>query len=104
MTNQSKKARWVDKLLYLMLVALLVVSGTFGITAARFFSSIKGEVTATTANPAIQLDYINMKGTEYLGDKSNYQVDEDIEVIEVQKGDILSEDDIIRYEDMYSRA
>ncbi len=82
MTNQSKKARWVDKLLYLMLVALLVVSGTFGITAARFFSSIKGELTATTANPAIQLDYINMKGTEYLGDKSNYEVDEDIEVID----------------------
>lgn len=30
--------------------------------------------------------------------------DEDIEIIEVQKGDILSEDDIIRYEDMYGRA
>lgn len=29
---------------------------------------------------------------------------EDVEVIEVQKGDILSEDDIIRYEDMYGRA
>jgi mannose-1-phosphate guanylyltransferase/mannose-6-phosphate isomerase len=29
---------------------------------------------------------------------------EDIEVIEVQKGDILSEDDIIRYEDIYGRA
>jgi mannose-1-phosphate guanylyltransferase/mannose-6-phosphate isomerase len=30
--------------------------------------------------------------------------DEDIEIIEVQKGDILSEDDIIRYEDMYGRV
>lgn len=30
--------------------------------------------------------------------------DEDIEIIEVQKGDILSEDDIIRYEDIYGRA
>ncbi len=30
--------------------------------------------------------------------------EEDIEIIEVQKGDILSEDDIIRYEDMYGRA
>ena len=30
--------------------------------------------------------------------------DEDLEIIEVQKGDILSEDDIIRYEDMYGRA
>ena len=29
---------------------------------------------------------------------------EDVEVIEVQKGDVLSEDDIIRYEDMYGRA
>lgn len=29
---------------------------------------------------------------------------EDLEIIEVQKGDILSEDDIIRYEDMYGRA
>lgn len=30
--------------------------------------------------------------------------DEDIEIIEVQKGEILSEDDIIRYEDMYGRV
>ncbi len=30
--------------------------------------------------------------------------DDDVEVIEVQKGDLLSEDDIIRYEDMYGRA
>ncbi|MFI3300575.1 MAG: mannose-1-phosphate guanylyltransferase/mannose-6-phosphate isomerase [Candidatus Gastranaerophilales bacterium] len=30
--------------------------------------------------------------------------DEDIEIIEVQKGDILIEDDIIRYEDMYGRV
>lgn len=30
--------------------------------------------------------------------------EDDIEIIEVQKGDILSEDDIIRYEDMYGRA
>ena len=30
--------------------------------------------------------------------------DEDIEIIEVQKGDVLSEDDIIRYEDMYGRV
>lgn len=29
--------------------------------------------------------------------------EEDLEIIEVQKGDILSEDDIIRYEDMYGR-
>ena len=30
--------------------------------------------------------------------------DEDLEIIEVQKGDILSEDDIIRYEDIYGRV
>lgn len=30
--------------------------------------------------------------------------EEDLKIIEVQKGDILSEDDIIRYEDMYGRA
>ena len=30
--------------------------------------------------------------------------EEDLEIIEVQKGDILSEDDIIRYEDIYGRA
>lgn len=30
--------------------------------------------------------------------------DTDLEIIEVQKGDILSEDDIIRYEDMYGRV
>lgn len=30
--------------------------------------------------------------------------EDDLEIIEVQKGDILSEDDIIRYEDMYGRA
>lgn len=30
--------------------------------------------------------------------------EEDIEIIEVQKGDILSEDDIVRYEDMYGRV
>lgn len=30
--------------------------------------------------------------------------EEDVEVIEVQKGDILLEDDIIRYEDMYGRV
>lgn len=29
---------------------------------------------------------------------------EDLEIIEIQKGDILSEDDIIRYEDMYGRV
>ena len=29
---------------------------------------------------------------------------EDVEVIEVQKGDVLSEDDIVRYEDMYGRV
>jgi len=29
---------------------------------------------------------------------------DDLEIIEVQKGDILSEDDIIRYEDMYGRV
>ena len=29
---------------------------------------------------------------------------EDLKIIEVQKGDILSEDDIIRYEDIYGRA
>ena len=29
---------------------------------------------------------------------------EDVEVIEVQKGDVLSEDDIIRYEDIYGRV
>ena len=30
--------------------------------------------------------------------------EEDLEIIEVQKGDILSEDDIIRYQDIYGRA
>lgn len=30
--------------------------------------------------------------------------DDELEIIEIQKGDILSEDDIIRYEDMYGRA
>ena len=30
--------------------------------------------------------------------------EEDLEIIEVQKGDILSEDDIFRYEDMYGRV
>lgn len=30
--------------------------------------------------------------------------DEDLEIIEVQKGDILLEDDIVRYEDMYGRV
>ena len=30
--------------------------------------------------------------------------EEDIEIIEIQKGDILSEDDIVRYEDMYGRV
>lgn len=30
--------------------------------------------------------------------------EDDLEIIEVQKGDILSEDDIIRYEDMYGRC
>jgi mannose-1-phosphate guanylyltransferase/mannose-6-phosphate isomerase len=30
--------------------------------------------------------------------------DEDLEIIEVQKGDILSEDDIVRYEDIYGRV
>lgn len=30
--------------------------------------------------------------------------EEDLEIIEIQKGDILSEDDIIRYEDMYGRV
>jgi mannose-1-phosphate guanylyltransferase/mannose-6-phosphate isomerase len=30
--------------------------------------------------------------------------EEELEIIEVQKGDILSEDDIIRYEDMYGRV
>ena len=29
---------------------------------------------------------------------------EDLEIIEVQKGDVLDEDDIIRYEDMYGRV
>ena len=30
--------------------------------------------------------------------------EEDLEIIEVQKGDILSEDDIVRYEDIYGRV
>ena len=30
--------------------------------------------------------------------------DQDLEIIEIQKGDILSEDDIIRYEDIYGRV
>lgn len=30
--------------------------------------------------------------------------DKELKIIEVQKGDYLSEDDIIRYEDMYGRA
>lgn len=30
--------------------------------------------------------------------------EEDLEIIEIQKGDILSEDDIIRYEDIYGRV
>lgn len=30
--------------------------------------------------------------------------DTDLEILEVQKGDILSEDDIIRYEDIYGRV
>ncbi len=30
--------------------------------------------------------------------------DMDLEVIEVQRGELLSEDDIIRYEDIYGRA
>lgn len=30
--------------------------------------------------------------------------EQDLEIIEIQKGDILSEDDIIRYEDMYGRV
>ena len=30
--------------------------------------------------------------------------DQDLEVVEIQKGDILSEDDIIRYEDIYGRV
>ena len=30
--------------------------------------------------------------------------DNHLEIIEVQKGEILSEDDIIRYEDMYGRV
>lgn len=30
--------------------------------------------------------------------------EEDLEIIEIQKGDILSEDDIVRYEDMYGRV
>ena len=30
--------------------------------------------------------------------------DEAVEVIEVQKGDLLIEEDIIRYEDIYGRA
>ena len=29
---------------------------------------------------------------------------EDLEIIEVQKGDVLDEDDIIRYEDIYGRV
>ena len=31
-------------------------------------------------------------------------IDEDLEIIEVQKGSPLIEEDIVRYEDMYGRA
>ena len=33
-----------------------------------------------------------------------YYDDEDLEIIEVQLGELLIEDDIIRYEDMYGRV
>ena len=41
-----------------------------------------------------------------LGSKHSLQNphDDELKIIEVQKGDYISEDDIIRYEDCYGRA
>ena len=41
-----------------------------------------------------------------IGEKHSLQnlSDDDVEIIELQQGSILLEEDIIRYEDMYGRA
>lgn len=59
---------------------------------------VKGEETLTLkVGQAVDLA---------IGEKHSLQnhTDNDVEIIELQIGDILSEDDIIRYEDMYGRV
>lgn len=59
---------------------------------------IKGEKTLTlNAGECVDLA---------VGEKHSLQnlSEQDVEIIELQKGDILSEDDIVRYQDMYGRV
>ena len=67
----------------------LVVSGTATVTnGEQIFSLEKGEST-----------YIPLGVTHGLENTAN----EPLEIIEVQSGTYLGEDDIIRFEDMYGR-
>ncbi len=59
---------------------------------------IKGEETLTLkAGECVDLAIGEKHSLQNLSDK-------DVEIIELQKGDILSEDDIVRYQDMYGRV
>lgn len=66
---------------------------------------VKGECTVLLNNKTITLKEgqsidIPQKAVHSLQNNTAA----DIEIIEIQRGDILSEDDIIRYEDIYGRA
>lgn len=60
---------------------------------------VKLDAEELTLNPGHSVD-IPVKAIHSL--QNPYK--EDLEIIEVQKGDILLEDDIVRYEDMYGRV
>jgi len=68
----------------------VVVSGTATVTnGEQTYSLNKGEST-----------YIPLGVTHALGNQTN----EPLEVIEVQSGAYLGEDDIVRFEDIYGRV
>ena len=68
----------------------MVVSGTAAVTNGdKIFTLSKGEST-----------YIPLGVTHSLENKTK----ESLEIIEVQSGTYLGEDDIIRFEDMYGRV
>jgi mannose-6-phosphate isomerase len=67
-----------------------IVNGTATVT-------VDAKVTALTRGQSIDIPFGSRHRLENLGDQR-------VEVIEVQFGDYLGEDDIIRYDDIYNRT
>jgi mannose-6-phosphate isomerase-like protein (cupin superfamily) len=72
---------------------------------SEHWTVIAGEATVTVGDTVRKLTR-GLSVDIALGDRHRLENfgDEDVEIIEVQFGDYLGEDDIVRYEDAYQRA